>query len=577
MPGKTGLSVKRRDDSLYPVDIAPAGATDSLTKKQKQPTVEVETPAKTRAIPARRASQRKPTPPKEAPAKKAPAKKTPPKKAAATKTPAKKAAAKKAEATTKAPAKKRAVRKPAAAAPAPVPVVPAEPKLPEPMPFLKARTEPMHALATRPTGSGNVFVFGNGDCGQLGLTDDVLECRKPHPLAALDAQNVVDIVSGGLHTVAIDTDGKLWSWGCNDQKALGRGGDEYVVERVEGLDKVPVAKIACSDSASFALSDDGHVYSWGTFRSADGIMGFNEGVEIQGQPMVINEFREPIVDLCAGVDHAIGLAASGKVYAWGYGQQGQLGRLIIERRRKHGLVPERLRVEDITHIGSGSYHSFAVTKTGEVLAWGLNNFHQLGLRPEDGGNEEIVHNPTKVAALAGIEVVKISGGEHHSVALSKDGKLYSFGRSDSSQTGLPFDTLDVDMESSSDVAKSEHKKAITLPTLIEGLPKIVDFVCGSNHNIALAEDGTAYMWGYGEMDQLGFTKGEDLKQPTPLPVKLIGGKLVIKAAAGGQHSVILAKKPEGVTGEDAAAKPNVATEEDVVMEHAESEQAPSSL
>ncbi|KAI8324798.1 RCC1/BLIP-II, partial [Martensiomyces pterosporus] len=398
-----------------------------------------------------------------------------------------------------------------------------------------------HELAKRATTVGTVFVFGNGDCGQLGLGDDMIERKKPFPVGALKDEKIVDIVSGGLHTMALTDNGRLWSWGCNDQKALGRGGDEYTAAPVEGLDSVKITKVACSDSATFALSEDGHVYSWGTFRSAEGIMGFTEGIEIQDMPMVVNAFREPIVDLCSGVDHAIALSASGKVYAWGYGQQGQLGRLIMERRRTRGLTPEKLRLQDIHHIGSGSYHSFAVAKDGTVYAWGLNNFHQLGLRPEDGGNEEIVHEPTVVAALNGLGVVKISGGEHHSIALTKDGKLYSFGRSDSHQTGLPFDTLATDKESqAANGNESSHKKAITAPTLVDGAPKLADFVCGSNHNIALADSGKAYTWGYGEMLQLGNGEEEDIEQPTLLEGQKIDGKKIAKIAAGGQHSVVLA-------------------------------------
>ncbi|KAJ1889778.1 hypothetical protein LPJ66_007851 [Kickxella alabastrina] len=423
---------------------------------------------------------------------------------------------------------------------------PQKPTAPVAKPFIKSRTEPVHALATRATVPGTVHVFGNGDCGQLGLGEDMTERKKPFPMDSLD-QQIVDVVSGGLHTMALTLDGKLWSWGCNDQRALGRNGEENVPGLVEGLDGIAITRVACSDSATFALSEDGHVYSWGTFRSAEGIMGFSEETEIQGTPAVINDFREPIVNLCAGVDHALALSASGKVYAWGYGQQGQLGRLIMERRRMHGLTPERIRLQDVHQIGCGSYHSFAITKDGSVYAWGLNNFHQLGLASADGGNAEIVHEPTRVAALKGANIIKIVGGEHHTIALTAEGRLFSFGRSDSHQTGLPFATLVQDTESMQINANSQatedasaHKKAINLPTQIESIPSIVDFTCGSNHNIAVSQDGKAYTWGFGEMLQLGNGEEEDIAEPTLLRGQKIDGKVVSKVAAGGQHSVVLA-------------------------------------
>ncbi|KAJ2600790.1 hypothetical protein H4R99_003213 [Coemansia sp. RSA 1722] len=459
-----------------------------------------------------------------------------------------------ATAAKKAASPKRPVAKPkkaaaVAAAEPEVAKVAAEPeaaRVPAPRPFIKPRTAYVHALAQRATVSGTVFVFGNGDCGQLGLGEDMVERKKPFPVA-LDGESIVDIVSGGLHTMALTADGRLFSWGCNDQKALGRDGDEFVPAAVAGLDGVRIVRVACSDSATFAVAEDGHVYSWGTFRSAEGIMGFSEATSVQATPLVINDIREPVVDVCAGVDHALALSASGKVYAWGYGQQGQLGRLIMERRQLHGLTPERIRLHDVQHIGCGSYHSFAVTGDGVVHAWGLNNFHQLGLAPADGGNAEIVYEPTPVATLRDRNIVKISGGEHHSIALAADGKLFSFGRSDSHQTGLPFatlvqDTQNLQLGSASQPTDgvSAHKKAITLPTLIEAIPQVADFASGTNHTLALTTDGHVYAWGYGEMLQLGNGEEEDVAQPLLLEGQKIAGKRVSKVAAGGQHSVILA-------------------------------------
>ncbi|KAJ2908888.1 hypothetical protein GGI21_002436, partial [Coemansia aciculifera] len=278
------------------------------------------------------------------------------KKAVEAKSPAKKSEEKKAV-EAKSPAKK-AEKKTAAEAKSPLKKTDKEPA------FRKARVAPVLPLSQRPASSGGVFVFGNGDCGQLGLGEDMIERKKPFPVGALAGEAVVDVACGGLHTVALLASGALWSWGCNDQQALGRSGDEFEAAAVEGLDGLRVVRVACSDSATFALTEAGHVYAWGTFRSAEGIMGFAEGVSVQPRPALVAAFGEPVVDLCAGVDHALALAVSGRVYAWGYGQQGQLGRLVLERRRLHGLNPERLRLHDVRAIGCGSYHSFAVTGAG---------------------------------------------------------------------------------------------------------------------------------------------------------------------------------------------------------------------
>ncbi|KAJ2161284.1 hypothetical protein GGF46_001626 [Coemansia sp. RSA 552] len=516
----------KRSHSTEDTTAAAAAAGAKRRKVQNGTSVPVKPAAPkraaaTRKAPAKKAAAARKTAAakKAAPAKKAPVK-APVKKAPAKKTPAKKAPVKKAPAKKAAPAKEAPVK--------------AEPQLPTPAPFLKARTAPVHALAQRATRAGTVFVFGNGDCGQLGLGEDMLERKKPFAVPALADEAVVDVVSGGMHTLALTDAGRLWSWGCNDQKVLGRGGDEFEAAPVEGLDGVRIARVACSDSASFALAEDGHVYAWGTFRSAEGIMGFSPEVLEQDRPMVINAFREPVVDLCAGADHALALSASGRVYAWGCGQQGQLGRVVMERRRLHGLIPERLRLADVAHIGCGSYHSFAVTRSGVVYAWGANTYFQLGLSPAESGGEPMIYEPVRVPALEGKGIVKIAGGEHHSIAMTGDGRLLSFGRSDSHQTGLPYDTLP------GDDTGSEHKKAITAPTQIEGLPPVADFACGGNHTLALTSDGRAFAWGYGEMLQLGNGEEEDVPLPAELQGKKIEGKTILKVTAGGQHSAILA-------------------------------------
>ncbi|KAJ1884437.1 hypothetical protein LPJ71_009715, partial [Coemansia sp. S17] len=150
-------------------------------------------------------------------AKKAVAKKSA---AAATKkaaaVPAKKAAAAKKEVPAKraaTPAKRAAtpVKKAAAVKRAATPSKKAEAKAAEPLPFLKARTAPVHELAQIAGPSGAVLVFGNGDCGQLGLGEDMIERKKPFPVGALAGSAVVDVACGGLHTMALTEAGSLWS------------------------------------------------------------------------------------------------------------------------------------------------------------------------------------------------------------------------------------------------------------------------------------------------------------------------------------------------------------------------------
>ncbi|KAF9349036.1 hypothetical protein BGX26_012621 [Mortierella sp. AD094] len=392
-----------------------------------------------------------------------------------------------------------------------------------------AQTDQLPAPVREAT-PGRVYVFGTGDCAQLGLGEDVLSRKKPANLAALNDEQIVDIAAGGMHNMALTAEGKLWSWGVNDQRTLGRSGDEYTPMPVEGLDNVKIVKVACSDSLTVALTEEGHVYTWGTFRSAEGILGHSKEKEVQELPTIVEGLKE-IVDIATGTDHVLALDARGIVYSWGNGQQMQLGRRIVARRMLNGLTPESVGAKGMTKVGAGSYHSFAIDKEGKAYAWGLNTYGQCG--NEDPKTENI----PSVALIDGLRsetIADVQGGEHHTIALTKEGKLYGFGRSDSHQLGLGY-TEEPGSEDS-----SSHKKAIRHPTLITGLPSIKAISVGGNHTLALTQTGDVYAWGFGEMLACGNGEEEDVEKPLKLTGQQIEKCRVIKVAAGGQHSVILA-------------------------------------
>lgn len=126
----------------------------------------------------------------------------------------------------------------------------------------------------------NVYLFGDGANGELGMgsvedQDKVVGKRpalSPHLLPA--AVGVVDVAAGGMHGLALTHDGRVYSWGVNDESALGRntrGPNSDVLEStpspVQGFPTgTVITKIAAGDSISVAVSDKGIVYAWGQFR-----------------------------------------------------------------------------------------------------------------------------------------------------------------------------------------------------------------------------------------------------------------------------------------------------------------------
>lgn len=172
---------------------------------------------------------------------------------------------------------------------------------------------------------GTVYVVGQGDCGQLGLGEDVTEKLRPGPVHLPDDEKVCHLAdssiaciipslapflnfllislpvsqaslvcAGGMHTVCLAASGNIYTWGVNDEGALGRytegeawknsglakgtPGDAYKPAKV----KLPagcsqVVALSAGDSHTMVLDAKGAVYGWGTFRDSGGVMGFKPG------------------------------------------------------------------------------------------------------------------------------------------------------------------------------------------------------------------------------------------------------------------------------------------------------------
>lgn len=335
-----------------------------------------------------------------------------------------------------------------------------------------------------PTQILDVYVFGEGSSGELGLGSKRVNNKKPIDVKRprlndnLSAANtgVVQISCGGMHAVALTHDNKILTWGVNDQGALGRdtnwdGGlrdmdkeddsdsddeDDTGINPKESTPS-PVSdehfaagtrfvQVVASDSASFALTEDGRVYGWGTFRSSDGILGFSETVKVQSTPVLVPSLKN-ITALAAGSNHVLALDTKGNVVAWGCGQQNQLGRRIIERNKMSSLIPQGVGLPrgKIAKIACGSYHSFAIDKDGHVYGWGLNNFGEIGIESNAGEDDAVILRPVKLTSLEDYNITDIDGGEHHSLACAEDGELFTWGRVDGYQVGFEFDKLNEDI------------------------------------------------------------------------------------------------------------------------------------
>uniref|UniRef100_A0A8D2CVR5 Regulator of chromosome condensation 1 n=1 Tax=Sciurus vulgaris TaxID=55149 RepID=A0A8D2CVR5_SCIVU len=348
------------------------------------------------------------------------------------------------------------------------------------------------------TEPGLVLTLGQGDVGQLGLGENVMERKKPALVPI--PEDVVQAEAGGMHTVCLSKSGQVYSFGCNDEGALGRDtseeGSDMVPGKVELQEKV--VQVSAGDSHTAALTEDGRVFLWGSFRDNNGVIGLLEPMKKSMVPVQV-QLDIPVVKVASGNDHLVMLTADGDLYTLGCGEQGQLGRvpeLFSNRGGRQGL--ERLLVPKCVMLkcrGSrghvrfqdafcGAYFTFAISQDGHIYGFGLSNYHQLG-------------------------------------------KAYSLGRAEYGRLGL-----------------GEGAEEKSIPTLISRLPTVSSVACGASVGYAVTKDGRVFAWGMGTNYQLGTGQDEDAWSPVEMTGKQLENRVVLSVSSGGQHTVLLVKDKE---------------------------------
>ncbi|KAL5452980.1 hypothetical protein PMIN07_008151 [Paraphaeosphaeria minitans] len=430
-----------------------------------------------------------------------------------------------------------------------------------------------------------VFVFGEGGQGELGLgaTKKAIDVKRPRWNEALSKQDIVKIATGGMHVVALTKDNKILTWGVNDNGALGRGtsGGEQLKDMKEGededsdsdddetgglnpLEATPTAvnadhfpedtvfvDIAAGDSCSFALTSEGAVYGWGTFRKNEGILGFARNNETANTPVYIDSIAK-VTHLACGTNHVLALTKDRHVYAWGNGQQNQLGRRVTERNLNEALVPSRIGFHDsnfkrpnqrIAQIACGDYHGLAIAEDGHVWSWGANNYCETGHGDNAGQDNASVLTPRIISSLEGKGVTTVEGGSHHNIAITQKGEVFIWGRCDGSQTGIPPAQLEA-IDDQDRVLKTDdgRPKILMEPTVVPGLSNIVTGACGPEHTIVINKDGKAYSWGFSANYQTGQGTDDDIETPTLIDNTAVRDVKLVWAGAGGQYSALASKR-----------------------------------
>ncbi len=180
------------------------------------------------------------------------------------------------------------------------------------------------------------------------------------------------------------------------------------------------------------------------------------------------DVKRAVPMVSAGQYHSLALMGDGTVYGWGGGQTGALG----SQNRQNTGTPRPVYIKGangtyepltgIVAVAAGSEFSLALTEEGTVYAWGVNMYGQLGVTEAvgDPSYEPLLvladsdgKNSTEDGKLCNI--VAISAGTTHALALANDGTVYAWGRADNGQLGEGDGVAKVERGSDSETSRGD--------------------------------------------------------------------------------------------------------------------------
>lgn len=292
----------------------------------------------------------------------------------------------------------------------------------------------VHTLAVKT--NGTLWAWGNGQFGQLG--NGIFNSATWTVTQVGTANDWLTVSAGNRFSLAIKTNGTLWSWGLNN---LGQLGISNLIDQNLPIQVGTASnwlKIDAGNQHSLAIDTTGFIYAWG-----DNTFGqFGNGTNTSSLSPIVVSSSNNWVEVSAGFDHSMALDASGILFTFGNNTNGQLcdgtntasNTMLPISFSNSGLVTQYIA------ISAGNSFSLAIKNDNTLWSGGFNSSGQLGL-----GNNTAVNTLNQVGTSN--TWFAISAGDVHSLAMETTTSLWSTGRGLEGQLGIGTNVANTTLQS----------------------------------------------------------------------------------------------------------------------------------
>jgi len=357
------------------------------------------------------------------------------------------------------------------------------------------------------TSTGRVLSFGTAQYGQLGhgysAGKQLPDVLRPKYIKGLSHLQCTCVSAGELHSAVVTTDGDLYTWGdgfCG-QLGLGDKRPKLVPQQVAegGLEDECVLSVSCGARHTLVVTEDGEVFSFGLghfgvlgrsytpyeyfLNSAIAGLGVDEDVQVE----VAEEHRNPPTNI-AQLDDTV------------RNQLDLLTNLTLDDSSNQCVpkIVDSLQGIKIVAVSAGHRHSMFLDEDGNLYTCGDGSGGALG-----HGSLETQHYPMMVMYFAekNIKIMQISAGVDVSMAVSTEGEVYGWGNTKNGCIGVNNSKTNFVSLPDKVTIKNVHGEEI----------KSIDVEAGYLHSLIIGVDGSLHLCGNVDIDENDLNEAEEVQ------------------------------------------------------------------